>query len=827
MKKHSCYLLLLTGLSCLPLYAQATVNVSTLPELREADFIHPGMLHNQAELDFVKEKVQAKEKPWIDSWNQLLKTDISSLDYESKAIEKVYRGPYEKPDIGAGDMERASGAAYSQAIQWIVTGDSVHALKAIEIFNDYAYTLKFIGDNDAKLLVGMTGTMMLNAAEIIKHTSSFWTEPDLQQFEKMIREVYYETIKDWFPRANGNWDASMIQTMLCIAVFFDDSTLFNKTVDYFMNGETKGNILWYINGETGQCQETGRDQHHTFMGLGFLGAACEIGWKQGVDMYSAYDNRLALGFEYTAKYNLGFDVPFESYKTYDGRIVNNKISRRGRGSFYPMWEKVYHHYHDRMGMEMPYTKQVLDKVRPQKWYIKFPVGQSLMYQNLPVYPKGYVEDLGTNNKVTQIGQVKVKSSAQTTVNVSTLQELREAVQKSDQTIVMKSGSYKLTDLPDGSRNFPCSGSNNMIDLSGIYVNVPVGTTRRSYITISGNNNILRGGTFEDTYQSGLKEVTDFSSYNQNRSTLARGLRGSAVLGVTGDNNRVVSTKLTIRGSFPYGYGSIYGIGSDNVYGLDKRCGIVIKGQSNTIDGCELQQRAFGHGIYMQSPANKTMIKNTLVEGRMRPSKDLYLETDPKDLPARSNYKLPRSGNKPIPKDVMLPLSEDGIRVYTRGGSVTVENCIVKKMRGGIRLYLASSATVTNSTAIDCGSTNFNLPGGGKITGSGGNFAYAPLSDFRLSKSKQDIELTILPSPNAVGSHNVADILGSNHNIIFHRSEGPIDTDLRPIVVTGDNSTIRNETEYPIILQSSASGNTVVSFGKVTDFGTNNKISHVE
>ena len=418
-------------------------------------------------------------------------------------------------------------------------------------------------------------------------------------------------------------------------------------------------------------------------------------------------------------------------------------------------------------------------------------------------------------------------AAHAKVNVSTLQELREAVQKSDQVIVMKPGRYTLTDLPDGSRNIPCSGSNNTIDLSGIYVNVPVGTTRRSYISISGHNNTFKGGTFEDTYKSGLKEVTDFSSYNQNRSTLARGLRGSAVMGVTGDNNRVVSIKLTIRGSFPYGYGSIYGIGSDNVYGLDKRCGIVIKGQSNTIDGCEIQQRAFGHGIYMQSPANKTKIKNCLVEGRMRPSKDLYLETDSKDLPARSNYRLPRRGNKPIPKDVMLPLSEDGIRVYTGGGSVTVENCTVKKMRGGIRVYLASRAFVTNSTAIDCGSTNFNLPRGGKITGSTGNFAYAPLSDFRLSKSNQDIELTILPSPHALGPHNVADILGSNHTIILHRSEGPIDTNLRPIVVTGDNSFIRNETEYPIILQSSAKGNTVVSFGKVTDNGTDNRVSHME
>jgi len=417
--------------------------------------------------------------------------------------------------------------------------------------------------------------------------------------------------------------------------------------------------------------------------------------------------------------------------------------------------------------------------------------------------------------------------AQTTVNVSTLLALREAVQKSDQTVVMIPGRYMLTDLPDGSRSFPCSGSNNTIDLSGVYVNVPVGTTRRSYITISGHNNTFKGGTFEDTYPSGLKEVTDFSSYNQNRSTLARGLRGSAVLAVTGDNNRVVSTKLTIRGSFPYGYGSIYGIGSDNVYGLDKRCGIVIKGQSNTIDGCEIQQRAFGHGIYMQSPANKTKIMNCLVEGRMRPSKDLYLETAPKDLPARSKYQQLREGNKPIPRDIMLPLSEDGVRVYTGGGSVTVENCTVKKMRGGIRVYLASHATVTNSTAIDCGWTNFNLPKGGKITGSAGNFAYAPLSDFRLSRSNQDVELTILPSPHAIGPHHVADILGSNHTIVFHRSEGPIDTDLRPIVVAGDNSFITNETEYPIILEPSAKGNTVVSFGKVTDNGTNNRVSHVE
>jgi hypothetical protein len=417
--------------------------------------------------------------------------------------------------------------------------------------------------------------------------------------------------------------------------------------------------------------------------------------------------------------------------------------------------------------------------------------------------------------------------AQTTVNVSTLQELRDAVQKSNQAIVMKPGRYRLTDLPSRSRSIHCSGSNNTIVLSGVYVNAPVGATRRGYISISGDNNTFKGGSFEDTYKNGLKKVTDFSGYNQNRSSLARGLRGGAVFGITGDNNKVVGTKLTVRGSFPYGYGSIYGIGADNVYGLDKRCGIVIKGTGNTIDGCQVRQEAFGHGIYMQPPANKTVIKNSLVEGVMRASKELYRETNPKDLPARSRYRLPRSRNRPIPKDVMLPLAEDGIRAYARSGSVTVDNCTVKRMRGGIRLYLASKATVSNSTAIDCGHTNFNMPRRGKVTKSSGNFAYAPLSDFRLSRSNQNLELTILPSPHAVGPHNVADVLGNDHRIVFHRSKGPIDKKLRPIVISGDDSTIRNETEYPIILQSSASGNTVVSFGPVTDRGTGNKVSRMK
>ena len=97
-------------------------------------------------------------------------------------------------------------------------------------------------------------------------------------------------------------------------------------------------------------------------------------------------------------------------------------------------------------------------------------------------------------------------------------------------------------------------------------------------------------------------------------------------------------------------------------------------------------------------------------------------------------------------------------------------------------------------------------------------------DVPLNRSGQDIELTIMPSPNAVGPHNIADIDGNNHKITFHRTDGPLDNDeTRAIVITGSGSTIINETEYNIVLEASTSGNTIINCGggEITDNGSSN------
>lgn len=55
------------------------------------------------------------------------------------------------------------------------------------------------------------------------------------------------------------------------------------------------------------------------------------------ELDGAVDNRLALGFEYTAKYNLGEDVRYEPFKSFDGRYHYQKLSSDSRGRFSPIY----------------------------------------------------------------------------------------------------------------------------------------------------------------------------------------------------------------------------------------------------------------------------------------------------------------------------------------------------------------------------------------------------------------------------------------------------------------------------------------------------------
>ena len=342
------------------------------------------MLHSSEDLEFLKQKIDVGEEPWAERWQQLNSSGIGSLRYQPNAYPEVTRGPYNQPDIGGSEFSRDSAAAYTHALQWSLTGIEAHADKAIEILNDWSSTLKKISGHDTQLLIGMMGIRFCNAAELLKHSDANWLEEDQQQFEQMLR-MFYSEIKDFNPTANGNWDASMIQTMLAMGVYLDDREMFDRGVNQFLHGDSNGAIGNYFN-DFGECQESGRDQAHTQMGLGFLSCACEIAWKQGVDLYGAKDNRLAMGHEYTARYNLGLNVRYEPFRSIDGRYNYPEISKDSRGRFSPIYRRVTHHYHDRIGLEMPYSLDATKRPRRRRRSTAHMPWASLIYAS-PMPPQ--------------------------------------------------------------------------------------------------------------------------------------------------------------------------------------------------------------------------------------------------------------------------------------------------------------------------------------------------------------------------------------------------------------------------------------------------------
>jgi hypothetical protein len=102
---------------------------------------------------------------------------------------------------------------------------------------------------------------------------------------------------------------------------------------------------------SGQCEESCRDQGHTQLGLAYFANTCVIAWNQGVDLFGEADNRLALGFEYTARFMLGEDVP-----------VYGKISQETRGRFSDTYHAILQHYRYEKHIAMPYTEKAAAKV---------------------------------------------------------------------------------------------------------------------------------------------------------------------------------------------------------------------------------------------------------------------------------------------------------------------------------------------------------------------------------------------------------------------------------------------------------------------------------
>ena len=321
-------------------------------------FLHPGILHTSADLERMRTGVRQKRSPIAEGFEKLRLDPLSRSDYFPSSFgAEIGRNP----SVNFSTFDRDSNAAYQCSLVTAITGDRRYADTSKKIVLGWSASLQRVSGADAVLMAGLGPFKLINAAEILRAIGALDTT-GAEQFAAMLRRAILSTILDFALFANGNWDTTAIKTMLAIAVFCDDRPLFERALQYYLNGDGDGRLTNYIY-ENGQCQESGRDQQHTQLGLAHMGDACEIAWHQGLDLYGAMENRLLRGFEYTASYNLGDAVEFRPDVDRTGKYRHKIISPRG--DFQPIYEQIFAHYHVRRGLRAPAVERAVEKVRPE------------------------------------------------------------------------------------------------------------------------------------------------------------------------------------------------------------------------------------------------------------------------------------------------------------------------------------------------------------------------------------------------------------------------------------------------------------------------------
>lgn len=347
-------------------------------QLPAQPFIHPGLLHTEADFARMRDKVNASAQPWKGSWDILVANGRSQLSWAARPVDTVRRGGDRQ---NYGQLMNDIAAAYQTALRWKITGDVAYANKSIEIMNAWSSTLQFVtGNADRFLAAGIYGYQFANAAEIMR-TYSGWAAADFDRFKNMLLTKFYPLSDDFLVNHNGacitnywaNWDLCNMAFILSLGVLCDRRDLYNRAIDYYKNGAGNGSIthaVWYLHSSTlGQWQESGRDQGHCTLGIGLMGAFCEMAWNQGDDMYGYDNNRFMKGAEYVAKYNIGDSVPYVTYNWGTGQNCaassQTVISSNSRGNIRPVWEMVYNHYANRMGLSVPAMSAYATIHRPE------------------------------------------------------------------------------------------------------------------------------------------------------------------------------------------------------------------------------------------------------------------------------------------------------------------------------------------------------------------------------------------------------------------------------------------------------------------------------
>jgi hypothetical protein len=355
---------------------------------------HPGIVVSQEQLDASRAAYQAGNSVIVDQVNKAKNSNYGSTSYAVKGpwpggINQC--GSNSNPNNGCQNADDDSNAAYVQALLWYMTGNQTYASNAIQIMNTYASSFRgYAGTNglscpsgtdcsNGPLQSGWDAEKWPRAAEIIRYgktssgAASGWSSASITAFSNMLKNIYQPVIQNG-SGVNGNWDMSMIDGTMQIAVFTENSALLTsarnlwkgRVPDLFylqsIDGSNhaaspRGNPSWFgqsvFNASTNNVgQETCRDLRHMEDSIASTILTAETDWIQGGELYT--DTTMAAEDRIVGSMNVmaglesrrtgGPDTLITApsgYCTSSGASNLNQISV-GPGSTYAIGYNAYH-----------------------------------------------------------------------------------------------------------------------------------------------------------------------------------------------------------------------------------------------------------------------------------------------------------------------------------------------------------------------------------------------------------------------------------------------------------------------------------------------------
>ena len=271
-----------------------------------AGYDHPGGMHPQQQISFVKKKIQQKQQPYYNAYLVLISEADSALQEKNHALADFNVPGYYKDAAthraNSKVLQTDAFNAYACALAYQLSGQKKYANKSLEFLKAWADKNKGYSNADGSLVMAYSGTAMIMAAELLYHYKG-WPKKDKAQFLSWTRNVYRKAADEIRTHKNNWADWGRFGSILTAHLLDDKaemaenirlikSDLFHKIApDGHMPEEVRrqGNGIWY-----------------TYFSLAPITAACWVALQaEGTNLfiYQQEGRSLKTALDYLYYYN--------------------------------------------------------------------------------------------------------------------------------------------------------------------------------------------------------------------------------------------------------------------------------------------------------------------------------------------------------------------------------------------------------------------------------------------------------------------------------------------------------------------------------------------